>query len=230
MFFKKESVKWFFSVFALIVLVVLTMQACSKTDDFIEYPDSEMKDGSDLMEKRSRMIESVVTSDELVDYEKSCMALAEKLKAYTSTLAIEKYDDLMNNLNNDDYMMDIANKVDLTKELLMIENAKQKLLSNMNFQKLDESDRMTVFVNYFNKSNKLQAKTRSESGDKSECERRRDEDYAYASVAYVTAMAACSCATAGVGVCLCAIAASVAYDYAITLADRAFYDCINGKK
>lgn len=62
---------------------------------------------------------------------------------------------------------------------------------------------------------------------KAECRRRLNEDYSYASAIYLAAMVGCSCATGGVGICLCAIAASAAYDYAITLADRSYYDCMS---
>ena len=67
-------------------------------------------------------------------------------------------------------------------------------------------------------------------GAADECERRRNEDYSYASSIYVSAMLACSCATGGIGVCLCAVAASAAYEYAITLADRSFADCLKNAK
>ena len=58
------------------------------------------------------------------------MLLAEKLKSYTSTLTPEEFDELMNNLNNDDYMIELVSKVDIEKEALMVENARQELLAN----------------------------------------------------------------------------------------------------
>ena len=44
----------------------------------------------------------------------------------------------MNNLNNDDYMIELVKvKVDIEKEALMVENARQELLANKSFKLLD---------------------------------------------------------------------------------------------
>ena len=89
---------------------------------------------------------------------------------------------------------------------------------------------MNLFVRSSDNALNMMVKTRSEGGAADECERRRNEDYSYASSIYVSAMLACSCATGGIGVCLCAVAASAAYEYAITLADRSFADCLKNAK
>ena len=160
----------------------------------------------------------------------NCMLLAEKLKSYTSTLSPEEFDELMNNLNNDDYMMEIASKVNLDQELLMVADAQKNFLNKTKVNLLDESEKMNLFVRFADNSQNSLIKTRGEGGggvNKAECKRRLDEDYAYASAVYLSAMVLCSCASGGIGTCLCAIAASAAYDYATTLADRSYYDCMS---
>jgi len=149
-------------------------------------------------------------------------------------LTPEEFDELMNNLNNDDYMIELVSKVDIEKEALMVENARQELLANKSFKLLDESEKMNVFIRFSdNSQNTMQhllLKSPGESAGgvtKAECKRRYDEDYAYASAIYLSSMLLCSCATGGLGVCLCAIGASAGYDYATTLADRSYYDCLS---
>lgn len=227
----------FFSVTVLILFVALVAQSCnSENDEFVANPNSslEMRTNLESMDKRTAILNSIAESDELLDYGMNCMLLAEKLKSYTSTLSPDEFDELMNNLNNDDYMMEIVNKIDLEKEALMVENARQNLLANNSFKLLDESEKMSVFTRFSdNSQNTMQHLLLKSPGEstggvtKAECKRRYDEDYTYASAIYLSAMLACSCASGGMGVCFCAIAASAAYDYATKLADRSYYDCLS---
>ena len=156
------------------------------------------------MDNRATIVNSIAESDELLDYGMNCMLLAEKLKSYTSTLTPEEFDELMNNLNNDDYMIELVSKVDIEKEALMVENARQELLANKSFKLLDESEKMNVFIRFSdNSQNTMQhllLKSPGESAGgvtKAECKRRYDEDYAYASAIYLSSMLLCSCATGG---------------------------------
>ena len=223
---RKKSL--FLSVSVLILFVALVAQSCSsENDDFVANPNSslEMRANLESMDNRATIVNSIAESDELLDYGMNCMLLAEKLKSYTSTLTPEEFDELMNNLNNDDYMIELVSKVDIEKEALMVENARQELLANKSFKLLDESEKMNVFT-----MQHLLLKSPGESAGgvtKAECKRRYDEDYAYASAIYLSSMLLCSCATGGLGVCLCAIGASAGYDYATTLADRSYYDCLS---
>lgn len=232
---KKKSL--LLSVSVLILFMALIMQSCnSENDEFVANTNSslEMKTSIESVDKRVAMVNSIAESDELLDYGMNCMLLAEKLKSYTSTLSSEEFDELMNNLNNDDYMIELVSKIDIEEEALMVENARQNLLANKNFKLLDESERMNVFVKFSDNSQStmqnLLLKIPGESAGgvtKAECKRRYDEDYTYASAIYLSSMLLCSCATGGIGVCLCAIGASAAYDYATTLADRSYYDCLS---
>ena len=232
---RKKSL--FLSVSVLILFVALVAQSCSsENDDFVANPNSslEMRANLESMDNRATIVNSIAESDELLDYGMNCLLLAEKLKSYTSTLTPEEFDELMNNLNNDDYMIELVSKVDIEKEALMVENARQELLANKSFKLLDESEKMNVFIRFSdNSQNTMQhllLKSPGESAGgvtKAECKRRYDEDYAYASAIYLSSMLLCSCATGGLGVCLCAIGASAGYDYATTLADRSYYDCLS---
>ena len=221
---RKKSL--FLSVSVLILFVALVAQSCSsENDDFVANPNSslEMRANLESMDNRATIVNSIAESDELLDYGMNCMLLAEKLKSYTSTLTPEEFDELMNNLNNDDYMIELVSKVDIEKEALMVENARQELLANKSFKLLDESEKMNVFIRFSdNSQNTMQhllLKSPGESAGgvtKAECKRR-----------YLSSMLLCSCATGWLGVCLCAIGASAGYDYATTLADRSYYDCLS---
>ena len=197
---RKKSL--FLSVSVLILFVALVAQSCSsENDDFVANPNSslEMRANLESMDNRATIVNSIAESDELLDYGMNCMLLAEKLKSYTSTLTPEEFDEL-----------------------------------NKSFKLLDESEKMNVFIRFSdNSQNTMQhllLKSPGESAGgvtKAECKRRYDEDYAYASAIYLSSMLLCSCATGGLGVCLCAIGASAGYDYATTLADRSYYDCLS---
>ncbi len=221
------------NVWYLVVCMFLFIYGCS-SDDY-NY-GNEMESVNGAMQTRAlsskameyTLMDSIAESDEFLDFRIHCMNLAEKLKLYTSTLSKEEYDEFMNNLNNDDYMLDVIDEIDIKKEMLLVENSRTALLDYEGFQRLDESEKMDLFMIGFDKRSHVMLKNRGEGGvTKAECKRRLDEDYAYASAVYLAAMVACSCATGGIGVCFCAIAASAAYDYAITLADRSYYDCMS---
>ena len=146
---RKKSL--FLSVSVLILFVALVAQSCSsENDDFVANPNSslEMRANLESMDNRATIVNSIAESDELLDYGMNCMLLAEKLKSYTSTLTPEEFDELMNNLNNDDYMIELVSKVDIEKEALMVENARQELLANKSFKLLDESEKMNVFIRF----------------------------------------------------------------------------------
>lgn len=208
-----------YSIALLVLSAIFMLSSCNSENNIvIEENDNE------------QMIDRVIESSEYMDFRMSCMALAEKLKSYTSTLSLEEYTELMDNLNNDDYMTELVSKIDVKNELLMVESTKETLLNYDDFKQLNASERMNLFVRSSDNALNMMVKTRSEGGATNECERRRNEDYSYASAIYVTAMLSCTCASGGMGVCLCAIAASAAYDYAITLADRSFADCLMNVK
>ena len=223
---RKKSL--FLSVSVLILFVALVAQSCSsENDDFVANPNSslEMRANLESMDNRATIVNSIAESDELLDYGMNCMLLAEKLKSYTSTLTPEEFDELM---------IELGSKFEIEKEALIVENARQELLANKSFKLLDESEKMNVFIRFSdNSQNTMQhllLKSPGESAGgvtKAECKRRYDEDYAYASAIYLSSMLLCSCATGGLGVCLCAIGASAGYDYATTLADRSYYDCLS---
>lgn len=233
MFFKKKKVSLFFTAPILIISVALVFHSCnSENDEFMNDSSLRMNNSAEAtsINTRTLMVNSIAETDEFLDYGTSCMLLAEKLKSYTSTLSPEEFDDLMKNLNNDDYMLEIANKVNLEKELFMVEDARKRLLTKTDVKLLDDSEKMNLFVKFADNTQTSLLRTRSEGGGgvtKAECKRRLDEDYAYASAVYLSAMILCSCSTGGLGTCFCAIAASAAYDYAITLADRSYYDCMS---
>lgn len=206
-------------VFMFIACLSVSITSCSSEEPNLE------------IEKESTLINSVAESDEFLDFKMHCLSLAEKVQSYTSKLSKEEFDELMNNLNNDDYMMRIVDGVNLIEDLSIVENARNNLLNNTDFQKLDKSEQTNLFVTTSASLSKMMIKTRGEGGGSNEeCRRRLNEDYAYASAIYLSAMVGCSCITGGLGVCFCAIAASAAYDYAITLADRSYYDCMQNAR
>lgn len=163
----------------------------------------------------------------------NCMLLAEKLKSYTSTLTPEEFDELMNNLNNDDYMIELVSKVDIEKEALMVENARQELLANKSFKLLDESEKMNVFIRFSdNSQNTMQHLLLKVRVKVQEVLLKRNVSVDMMKTTlmlllFIYHLCSFVLVQRGLGVCLCAIGASAGYDYATTLADRSYYDCLS---
>lgn len=138
------------SVFAFIIGINIIISSCSSDEHGFE------------VDREPTLVNSVAESDEFLDFKQHCMSLAEKVQSYTSTLSKEEFDELMNNLNNDDYMMRIVDGVNLMEDLAIVENARNNLLNNTNFHLLNESEQTTLFITNSVSSSKVMVKTRGE--------------------------------------------------------------------
>lgn len=170
-------------------------------------------------------------SDEFVDFTASSNSLAEKFLAYTKTLSQTEFDELMYNLNNDEYMSEVVTKAGIEKDILLLSKYKSNLLNNTDYLKLDKSEQANLFTNFSDKIERIRMKTRRESEDVDECEKRRMEDYSWARAIADLGLIGCTCTVEiPIVACLCYAAVMANYANDIRLADRAYEDCIKSTR
>ena len=122
---------------------------------------SSDEDGSDNRTKNALM-DSVAESDEFIDFVDMSEVLSKKTLSYTSTLSQEEFDELVYNLNNDDYMEEFVTKANIKNEISAITKAKEKLLNNTDFLNLNETERTKLFLETAKRNSSIMLKTRSE--------------------------------------------------------------------
>lgn len=198
------------SVLCIFALLLFVMYSCNSEENPIKVKSLD-----------------IVSSDDFEDFVVNSDLAMDKFVSYTRTLTQDEFDELMYNLNNDDYMTEVINKAGIEKELQQIVESKEKLLSNKNYVALNESEQFTLFFDYTNPLQKKNVKTRSEGDQLNECQQRQLEDYAWARATCDIAIAVCTCAVELPFVaCACYLAALANYANDIRLADRSYEDCI----
>ncbi|MDE6819989.1 MAG: hypothetical protein K2P55_08450 [Bacteroides acidifaciens] len=186
---------------------------------------SSDEDGSDNRTKNALM-DSVAESDEFIDFVDMSEVLSKKTLSYTSTLSQEEFDELVYNLNNDDYMEEFVTKANIKNEISAITKAKEKLLNNTDFFNLNETERTKLFLETAKRNSSIMLKTRSEVTS-NECDQRRAQDYAWARAQADIALIGCTCLwEMPIAACACYALAMANYANDIRLADRAYEDCM----
>jgi len=202
------------SVFAFIIGMNVVIFGCSSDED-----------GSNNRTKNTLM-DSVTESDEFIDFVDMSEVLSNKTLSYTSTLSQEEFDELMYNLNNDDYMEEFVTKANIKNEILAITKAKEKLLDNADFSNLNETERTKLFLETAKRNSPIMLKTRSEITS-NECDQRRAQDYSWARAQADIALIGCTCLwEIPIAACACYALAMANYANDIRLADRAYEDCM----
>lgn len=209
----------FLNVPTLIMSVALILQSCN-SDNYGSAASSSMNNSSELV------INSIVESDEFLDFEMNSKLVSEKVQAYISKLSKEEFDELMYYRNDDDYMDDFVNKAGISNEILLVAKSRDALLNNTDFLKLNNTEQTQLFLEFHEKDMRMLIKTRTEGGT-GECDRRRQSDYSWARAVADIGLIGCTCALE-VPVVACACYALVMANYAndIRLADRAYRDCV----
>ncbi|WP_294628542.1 hypothetical protein [uncultured Bacteroides sp.] len=199
------------SVFTFIIGMNVVISSCSSDED-----------GS----TKNTLIDSVAESDEFLDFVEISEALSDKTLSYTSTLSQEEFDELMYNLNNDDYMEEFMAKANIKNEISAMTKAKEKLLYNADFSNLNETERGNLFLETAKRNSSIMLKTRSEITS-NECEQRRAQDYSWARAQADIALIGCTCLLeVPAAACVCYALALANYANDIRLADRAYEDCM----
>ena len=172
----------------------------------------------------------IVKSDEFTAFTSDCELAMDKFVSYANTLTQDEFDELMYNLNNDDYMSEVVNRAGLEEDLQRIVKSKKHLLENKNYVLLDDNKQFTLFYDHASpiQKNNVSIKTRTEGdGGLNECEQRQLSDYSWARAKCDLALVGCTCMVeVPLAACLCYAAALANYADDIRLADRSYEDCI----
>lgn len=206
----KKFILFLFMV-TLSVSMILFSQSCdSNEEEFVNVSAS-----------------TIAETDEFVDFIICSSALQDKFLAYTKTLNQSEFEELMNNLNNDEYMFDIVDKAGLEDDIQSLVNSKKNLLRNTDYSNLNISEQKSLLVKYSCAPKETIAKTRTESSQ--ECDKRRLDDYAWARAIADLELIGCTCSVEiPLLACACYTATLASYANNIRLADRAYEDCMKG--
>lgn len=228
---KKNSI--YVVVFLEILLTTFAVYSCS-TDEY-NYTN-ETVTGNNLATKThdfssqtgNNLIDSIASSDEFWEFEISCELLSDKFHNYTSKLSKEEHDELMENLNDDDYVEAFIKGANLDKELQQLKAAKENLIQHTKFLSLSEDERKLLFQQYAKSRNlkiKTVLKTRTEGDKISKCEEQKQAAYAEAKADYDNAITT-NCKGAG-PISSCYIIEASKYNANKRIADREYENCIN---
>lgn len=165
---------------------------------------------------------------EFTEYVTASNALQDKFLAYVNTLNQIEFEELMNNLNDDEYMQGILYKAGVENDIKKFVDNKRNLFCNTDYLRLSVSDQQNIFFGYFHTTNNVNVKTRSESSVN--CDERRQKDYSWARAIADLELIGCTCAVeVPLVACACYAAALANYANNIRLADQAYEDCIRGR-
>ncbi|WP_455963086.1 hypothetical protein [Bacteroides bouchesdurhonensis] len=220
--------------FACGILATFFIYSCSNDDYYTDETEAGTNGiaktrafSSRMMNGEYTLIDSIASSDEFWEFEMSSELLAEKFKAYTSTLSEEEYDFLVDNMNNDDYITEITKKADINDALQQVEKTKENLFKQTGFLRLSEVERTQLFIQFAESRSQTKIsplKTRKEGGDTSECQKQKDAAYTRAKAKFDEAVV--DCTSVPVVAQLCYMNAAAIYNYEKDMADRAYNNCI----
>lgn len=220
---------WYMCTAVFVVCVTSIVYSCNSEDAFFD----ETGNCSGKVHTRalsaksiSTLVDSVAESDEFIDFVMETEALAKKTKAYTKTLSDEKFEELMYNQNNDDYMEDFMKKAGIEEDLKRIAKVKTKLVMNEQFARLTEEERMQLFLGEAKLNTRVMLKQRPELTE-FDCDARRQADYSWARATADLGLIGCTCMVEiPLAACVCYTMVMANYANDIRLADRAYEDCM----
>lgn len=213
--------------FISLLATTLLIYSCSN-DDYNYEQKTEENDVVPSLSRtafRDELIDSVANSAEFWEFERTTQLLSDKFMHYTAMWSQEKFDKLMSNVNNDEYMVGLIELADLNSELAQLDTAKEKLLQNTVFLQLSDSERTKLFMQFAESQTLLGRKMlktpREAGGDK--CEELKQAAYAQAKTDYDNAIVNCKSSSEPLYICL-ALAASI-YTADKKTADKNYEEC-----
>lgn len=175
------------------------------------------------------LIDSIAASDEFWEFKRSTKLLADKFGEATSMLNDEEFDQLAEDLNNDDYAEEFAKRAGLTDALQQVEKAQEELYQNTGFARLSDEERWQLFARYAGSDVPTEAKpmkTRGEGSHMNDCERQKQAAYEQAKTNYENEIDNCKRHSASP---VCATQAANKYQRDKEVADITYKKCIAGK-
>lgn len=200
------------SVFVFIIGMNVIISSCSSDED-----------GSNNRTKNTLM-DSVAESDEFLDYVFQFELVKSKFTLCINSLNNDELDFFNHNINNDEYIDDFIVKAELSKDVQLLLEYRDRLLSSAFFYKLDDAEKNKLFADYFN----CCSTTRTLVKDRSETlylECWQPYQSAVSSAEQRCSVKILGCLCTGVLTCPCVVAAYKEMDNAIARAKSEFDDC-----
>lgn len=220
--------------FACGILATFFIYSCSNDDYYTDETEAGTNGiaktrafSSRMMNGEYTLIDSIASSDEFWEFEMSSELLAEKFKAYTSTLNEEEYDYLIENMNDDDYMAEVIKKADMKEVLEQVEKSRDNLFNQTGFLRLSKEERTQLFSQFA--ESRLQTKmsplkTRNEGGSVSECQKQKEAAVSAAKLKFDNSVSLCGNVPAVAQ--LCYMNAAAVYNFEARMAEKAYQECI----
>lgn len=221
--------KTFSMLLSLIFVVSMGICVYSCSSDGYEFADQPSKlvsiGGLDNVNHRTVLLDSIAESDDFLDFIMSCNLFSDKMDEYISTLNKEEKAELINNANNDDYVQNLINHVDIGKELISMAMAKERLFKNTSFLQLNESEKSLLFDKYSAMQGWVSVKTRGEGGSGNACEEARKKAYSSAYSNFVRRLSLCDYLSQE-DKFACQVGAKLNYEAEKTQADLEYKRCM----
>lgn len=130
---KNTRLQWdLFTAFSLLIFIIIP-QSCSNVDNY---------------EKSTKISENLISlaqSYDIKQFTPKAKMVASKFSEYTNTLSDKEFSELMNNLNNDEYMLTVIKDANIEAELQSIEKEINAIHHNFEYMDLDNSDKLLIF-------------------------------------------------------------------------------------
>lgn len=107
----------------------------------------------DVVVNKNPLMISVENSNEFLAFIKENESVMAKFLMYKETLSESDYNELMSNVNDDDYLLDIINKADMLNDLQRLGAKMNSLLANTQYERLNQMEKIQLFNDYFEASN-----------------------------------------------------------------------------
>ena len=171
-------------------------------------------------------VDSVATSDELWEFKAASDELTQRYDSCVAALSEEELNELMEHLEDDEYMEAVFANVNVEKELERINRAQESLFLRTGFLKLTDEERALLYEMLAEATvtpSVTPLKTREESNAHiEECKKKKEEAYNIAITDYNTTYYNCNTNA-------CRKLAAKKLAIAKQDADKAYLDCINNE-
>lgn len=184
---------------------------------------SSDEDGSDNV-NQNLLIDSVAESDEFLDYVFQFELVKSKFTLCINSLNNDELDFFNHNINNDEYIDDFIVKAELSEDVQLLLEYRDRLLSNTFFCKLEDTERNKLFIDYFNCCSTTRTLLK-DGGETLYLECWQPYQSAISIAEQRCSLKILGCLCTGALTCPCVVAAYKEMDNAIARAKSEFEDC-----
>lgn len=173
---------------------------------------------------RNALIDSVAESDEFLDYVFQFELVKSKFTLCINSLNNDELEIFNHNINNDEYIDGFIVKAELSEDVQLLLEYRDRLLSSAFYCKLEDTEKDKLFVDYFNCCSTTRSLVK-DSGETLYLECWQPYQSAISTAEQRCSVKILGCLCTGVFTCPCVVAAYKEMDNAIARAKSEFEDC-----